>query len=151
MEIKIYEKEPVVLNMGHDCSLKEMIVVANYNFCNYDIKREKLPLTELSDPQKTLLVSLLSFDQRIDSKEVILQMKLKGFRPASLAELIYFEMAYPELCAGVPIIALGSVYRDSFGINSVPQFVADKNGRNLFLDLVDGDWEIGDKFLAVAI
>lgn len=73
-------------------------------------------------------------------------MKLKGFRPASLAELIYFEMAYPELCAGVPIIALGSVYRDSFGINSVPQFVADKNGRNLFLDLVDGDWEIGDKF-----
>ncbi|MGI5827249.1 MAG: hypothetical protein ACOX6C_02290 [Patescibacteria group bacterium] len=151
MEIKIYEEEPIVLSLGDDCCLKEMIMVANYDFCNYDIKEDKSPLTELSNPGKTLSVSLFSFDQKIGSKEVILQMKLKGFRPASLVELIYFEMAYPELCTGAPIIALGSIYRDSFGINSVPQFVLDKNGRNLYLDLFDGDWEQGDKFLAVVI
>ncbi|MDD3939674.1 MAG: hypothetical protein PHF49_03435 [Patescibacteria group bacterium] len=151
MEIKIYEEEPVVLNMGYDCSLKEMIVIGNYDFCNYDIKEKNFPMMELSDPEKTLSASLFSFDQKIRSKEVISQMKFKRFRPSSLAELIYFEMTYPELCAGVPIIALGSIYRDSFGVNSVPQFVLDKNGRNLYLDFFDGDWEIGDKFLAIAI
>ncbi|MDD4444103.1 MAG: hypothetical protein PHP81_03475, partial [Patescibacteria group bacterium] len=77
MEIKIYEEEPVVLNMGYDCSLKEMIVIGNYDFCNYDIKEKNFPMMELSDPEKTLSASLFSFDQKIRSKEVISQMKFK--------------------------------------------------------------------------
>lgn len=151
MEIRIYEEDPIVLSLGDDCSLKQRIIVANYNFCNYDINEKNFPAPELSNQEQKLSVRLFSFKQRIESKEVIWQLKNKGCRPATLVELIAFELEYPEFCTGVPIIALGSIYRDTFGVKSVPQFLLDKNGRSLYLDLFEGEWEKGDKFLAVAI
>lgn len=151
MEIRIYEEGPFVLNLVYNRSLKEKIFVGNYDFCNYDINEKNLTAQELSDQEQKLLVRLFSFNQRISSREAILQMKHKRRRPAILDDLIFFELEYPELCKEVPIIALGSIVRDIFGVNSVPQFLLDKSGRNLYLDLFERRWEEGDKFLAIDI
>ena len=152
MEIRIYEEGPFVLNLVYNRSLKEKIFVGNYDFCNYDINEKNLPAQELSDQEQKLLVRLFSFNQEVFSREVIADMKRRGCGPAFLPELIDFELEYPELCVPeVPVISLGSVYRDTFGVNSVPQFLLDKNGRNLYLDLFERRWRKGDKFLAVIL
>ncbi|MDD4466748.1 hypothetical protein EOL72_02860 [Candidatus Falkowbacteria bacterium] len=152
MERRIYEQGPFSLKLSRGCSLEEKIVVGNYDFINCDIKKKNFPLQESRRQIGELLIKLFSFNQEVFSREVIADMKRRGCGPAFLPELIDFELEYPELCVPeVPVISLGSVYRDTFGVNSVPQFLLDKNGRNLYLDLFERRWRKGDKFLAVIL
>ena len=62
MEIRIYEEGPFVLNLVYNCSLKEKIVLGNYDFCNYDINEKNFPAQELSGQEQKLLVRLFSFE-----------------------------------------------------------------------------------------
>ena len=121
--------------------LKELLQKAKFSYVNSDIIEENFPYSE---PRK---IELISYEESMESTEVVKDLESKGLEPANLYDLIQFHIDNPK--NDNHIIALGSVWRVFFGYRYVPCLWGGSGGRRLLLRWIGGAWNPPCRFAAV--
>jgi len=88
-------------------SLRSLISACNLDWVNSNVTAENFPIP--AGFQFATETKLFHFERTVSSEEVITEMKLKGWNPATIFDLLEFGAKNPELQRQIPIIALGSV------------------------------------------
>ncbi len=128
-------------------SLAEIIKMGKYGWENSNVTAENFPLQ--GEGEKEVEVMLFHFGREIKSEAAINEMDKAGYRPATIKELLALGYSYPELQKQFPVVALGSVCRDSDGHLQVPCLDWHGAGRLLDLDLFGLNWGDKHRFAAV--
>lgn len=136
------------VTVDHTLSRKEMISAGSYDSVNSDITekhfaRDKKEGKEKVDPE------LIHLDKQMSSEAVLAELKHRGYRPATLSELLAFGSTYKNEQRKYPIVALGSVWRYWSGDRRVPCLWGDAGRRGLGLDWFGLDWSGHCRCLAV--
>jgi len=98
-------------------SLHEMIEAGGYDYVNDDINAERFPISGTGT--MSLDLELVHIGRSISSDAAEKELEKRGLRPATIAELLAFGAAHPEVQRSLPIVALGSVCGVG-GYRSVP-------------------------------
>ncbi|MFH0780188.1 MAG: hypothetical protein V1928_05060, partial [Parcubacteria group bacterium] len=80
--------------------------------------------------------------------EVDAYLAERGLRDADIRELLAFGAKYPKMQLEFPIIARGSVWRDSLALSNVPYLRRDGSVRNLNLNYSVIEWNASCRFLS---
>lgn len=136
-----------ILHIIASLSLEERIKRGNYDWTNSDINEGNFP--ENVSISYNTEYELFHFNRSISSENAIKEIENKGFRPGNLVELLAFGEVYPELQREFPILALGSVWRNSIGLQGIPCLRSDDSKRGLGLNWCDLDWSDHCRFLAI--
>ena len=127
----------------HKQTLKQLIKVLKLDYCN-----ENITETNFLDDGQRGGVEILHFDSLItETEEVITQIEEKGYRPATIYELLIW--AKDNWNGKDIIVALGSVWRGLRGGRSVPYLWSGSRERILALHWFEGDWGRDYRFAAV--
>lgn len=127
-------------------SLADMILAGAYDWVNSDITSEHFPVKGKGKVE--LNPELVHYGQGMSSDEIVQDMDKRGLRPGTLAELLAFGAKYPDKQREFPIVALGSVWQVRDGNRFVAFLHSNDSKRKLFLNVWDGDWCGGYRFLA---
>lgn len=128
--------DTLLITVDYGKTVDEMVSAGKYVQFNPDVNSENFPLPiEKVGKKEILSVKLFHFNHSVSSKNIARGMSKKGFRPATVAEILAFGATYPELQKQNPIAATGSV----FGW-FVPCLYSIGNERRLGLDLNVGRW-----------
>ena len=92
---------------------------------------------------------LFHFNRSISSDDAIAEMDKAGYRPCLIEDLLSLGVAYKKLQKQFPIVALGSVWRNSPGTRYVPSLYWDGHGRFLYLSCSGRDWVADCRFAVV--
>ena len=136
-----------LMAVNYSQSLDQMIKAGYCNWINDNITVDHFPIEGSGKQEKNF--TLFHFDKTKTSEEVIAEMNKEGFSPAKIEDLLVLGESQPELQKQFPIIALGSVWRDSDGNPLVPYLRWSGIERNLNLDYFASSWRSGYRFLAV--
>lgn len=135
---------PITINYG--LSLAEMIKVGKYDSVNSDITEKHFPVNGKGTNE--VVTELVHFNRFIESDEVIQELDKRGFRPATIEELLAFGTKYPEMQKQFSIVALGSFWQH-LGRRHIPFLWCDSNERHLYLHWFEYRWRGNYRFLAV--
>jgi hypothetical protein len=91
---------------------------------------------------------LVHFDRDMSTENVLIELKSRGLRPATLDELLAYARKYPDKQKEFPIVALGVSYIWD-GCHDLPCLDWDGDGRGMSLDWGGSDWNSCYRFLAV--
>lgn len=127
-------------------TLAEMISVGNYDWVNSDITNDHFPVKGEGKQEQELV--LFHFNRAISSDDAMKKMEEDGYKPAVIEELLALGESQPELQRQFPIVALGSVWRDSDGGRRVPSLDWCDAERDLDLSAFELDWREDYRFLA---
>lgn len=98
VEVDYREKETIQYLLG----------AGNYDWMNSDISDEHFPQKKIGETSIT--VRLMNFGRVISTKDIFIEFKKSGLRPANPAELLALGAKYPNLQKQFPIIALGQTW-----------------------------------------
>jgi hypothetical protein len=136
--------------------LKEAIKECKFDYVNQGITGKNFPISgkgkhpSIHSGQVKLDLELIHFDKKVmSSDQVLAEFKERGYRPATLPELLAFEENYPEEQRKYPIIALGSFWQYWDGRRCVPYLGRWFGGRGLILGWLEDNRSEGCRFLAV--
>ena len=141
-------KQTYTVTADYSKTIDEMLKNGKYDWANDDITADHFPSKEKGT--KRIKIALFKFDHDISGEDVIRKMG-KGFRPASLKEILSLGAQYPDLQRKDWIVALGSTWRDSDGNVYVPYLGNDGGFRSLYLRWWDGDWRSYWRFAGVQV
>lgn len=135
-------REPTVVGylvmVDNDQTLEQMIAAGRYGWKMPNINAKHFPLTGTGKVAVNL--ELIHFNRAIDTNDVLKEIDARGYRPATIAELLALGASQPELQRQFMIIALGSVYRDMFGNGEVVSLDGCISSRGLNLSALPGVW-----------
>lgn len=135
------------VTVNYDQTVEELIKVGKYDWKNNNIISSYFASAEKG--QVGVTIHLFNFDHDISSEDAIREMEGKGFRPATLKELLTLGAAHPDLQRSNPIVALGSIWRRPARDVCVPCLNGDRRSRDLCLYWWIGDWDSTWRFAAV--
>ena len=133
--------------INYNRSVEDGIKAGNYDWKNNDITSKHFPSQETGS--REVVIELFHFGKDMSTDEVLAELDKQGYRPATLKELLPLGEKYPNLQREFPIIALGSVWRDSNGNRFCPYLGRDGSERNLDLRWVGRRWGDGCRFAVV--
>jgi len=149
-QVKKDSEEMITLTVDYSRTLKQMIADGKYDWKNENITEKNFPIPEEVKGKKVeISTKLFHFNRDISSEDAKKEMDKDGFRPATLFEQQAFAQKHPELQRQFPIVALGSVWRSTYGIRRVPYLRVDDDERGLRLDWLGFIWRADCRFLAV--
>ena len=128
----------------------QMIVAGRYDWRNSDISEKHFSVKGEGVVERTL--ELVHYGKNMTPMAALEAIERKGYRPATIEELLAFGATYPDLPQDFPIIALGAVWEDPdyYRPREIACLDRDKDGRGLGLDsFFDTEWHAGCRFLAV--
>ncbi len=128
-------------------TLSQMVQAGNYGWVHDDITQDHFPIK--GSGQKEVEVVLFHFDKVITSEEAITEMDKAGFRPARIEELLALGAQQPEFRKKFPIMAPGSVWRNSDDRCDIPHLHCNAYQRNLNLYWFGSNWHRNYRFAAV--
>lgn len=137
---------PIKVVVDYTKTLAEMISAGKYDWVNENITQERFPVSGNKKEERELV--LFHFNRVISSENAIAEMEKAGFVPCDILDLLALGASQPELQRQFPIIALGSVWRDSGGHRRVPYLFRHDAKRYLDLDYFEHDWDECYRFLA---
>jgi len=98
----------IILSVDYSKTLDLAIADGKYDRVDSAISVKNFPV--VSGIKVAIFTSLFQFvDGDISSEDVIKEMDRRGFRPATLMELLALGETHPELQRQFPIIALGTI------------------------------------------
>ncbi len=92
------------VTVDYSQTLEEMIAAGHYDWKNSDINQDNFPVR--GEGKKEVEVTLVHFNRLVESDEAIREMEAKGYRPATIEELLALGKEQPDLQRSFPIIAL---------------------------------------------
>lgn len=91
-----------------EATIQWLLKEGNYDWMNEDISDEHFP--QKKTERTSVVMRLVNFERVISSKDVLLEFKNNGLRPANPAELLAFGAKHPSLQRQFPVIALGQTW-----------------------------------------
>lgn len=147
-EVSEFANQIFPVEVDYSRSLKEMISAGKYEWAHSDIIEEHFPI--FGQDKYKVDLELIHFNKVINSDEVLAELKKRGYRPATLPELLAFGAKYPDEPGWYPIVALGSVWLGWRYYYEVPYlWSSDRIKRYLFLSRLEDVWPGFYRFLAV--
>jgi hypothetical protein len=123
--------------------LKQLIKKLKFDYVNPDITEVNFP-----DDGQRGKVEILYFNEVLTTEKVLEKIEKKGYRPATLYELINYVKDWN----GKDLIAaLGSVWQRSDGDRNCPFLCRGGTWRRLSLGWVDDGWNDSSRFAAVRV
>ena len=149
-EINQIANGEIKLVVDYTKTLEETCACGGYDLVNSGIKAEDFPIPpEMVGKKIEVSARLFNFNCVVGSKNAIFAMNAAGYPPANIMELLALGILFPELQLYFPIIALGSIVKDSNGDCYVPCLIV--NGHRIRLFKFDGSWGHICRFLGVRI
>lgn len=139
--IKIYKQD-----INYDSFVADMIKAGNYDWVRDDVTKINFPSSEIG--KKEIYFGLFHFRKEMLSTNIVVEMLMSGYRPATLKELLAFGKMNPAVQRRFSIIALGSTGKID-GDCFVPELFEDDGDRVLGLRYFDDGWVSCYRFLAV--
>lgn len=127
--------------------IEAKVVAGHYDWSNSDITSKHFPTNRTGTVKGG--IKLFHFDRNISSEEAIREMDKAGYRPAEACELLDFGKTHPDVQREFPIIALGSIWRDSRSSRSVVYLGRPGAERGARLFWFDDAWGGYCRFAAV--
>jgi len=148
---KLAVRKPIIVGypvtIDHDQTLEQMIAAGRYDWKNGDINAKHFPLTGTGRVEVTL--ELIHLNRVINTNDALKEIDQRGYRPATIAELLALGASQPELQRQFPIIALGSVWRHPLGDRVVAYLHKSVSKRRLNLCWISDVWGEVCRFLVV--
>jgi len=142
--------DDVKFSVDYSKTVEQAVADGKYDWKNSDVTAEHFPISpEMIGKKVDISGRLFHFDRNISSEDAIKEMDSDGCRPATLMELLALGVTHPELQRQFPIIALGSVWRDSDDRRQVPFLDVDDDDRGLSLYYFGSGWDASCRFLGV--
>ena len=135
------------VTVDYSMSLADMITAGRYDWANEDITFKNFPIN--GKGQAEIMIEIIHFNRCIQSEGALNDFENTGLRAAALPELLAFGAKYPDMQREFPIIALGSLWQDSYGSRRVPALWSSFGGRGLGLDWFRHRWIKYFRFAAV--
>ena len=135
------------VTVDYSQTLAQMVKAGKYDWVSSRITQEYFPLKGKGAVEAK--VELVHLDKVVTTKEVLAELDRLNLRPANIEELLAFGAKHPELQKQFPIVALGSVWRDSDGYRLVPCLGWLGSERDLGLRWFGCAWSGYYRFLAV--
>lgn len=146
------KEEVFIVSINYSKSLKELMLRGCYDWVNGGINERNFVLPAHLINQRVLVSSkLFNFNRLLSSEEAIYEMRKKGYRPATIFELLALGSKYKWLQRYFPIIALGSTWNLAIDVVKVPYLTATTNSRKLHLNSFQVKWPKKCYFLGVSI
>jgi hypothetical protein len=154
----VYGQTPVVLDdeftlwVDYNKSWDQMVEAGQYGFRTDFISPENFPIpTKLVGRMERLHPQLFYFSSAVSGSEVIKFMSQKGYRPATLFELLALGAKDPNLQTKYKINALGSVLRSKTRQPHyyVPCLGFFEGSRSLSIGFLDVPFPAGERFLGI--
>ena len=142
-------KQTYTVTVDYSKSVTELVKEGKYDWANDSITTSNFPSKEKGS--KRVEITLFKFKENITSKEVVKKMKAKGYRPATIKELLTLGVNKPDLQRGNWIVALGSKWLGSFGDVHVPNLGGAESDRTLCLPWWRGGWNSDWQFACVQV
>ncbi len=139
--------EVLIATVNYDRSIADGIAAGKYDWKDTDITEKRYSRSGSGTQEVTF--SLVHFGKNTSTKDALAELDRRGFRPATLQELLAVGVQHPEKQKAFPIIALGSVWRNLLGDRCVPYLDAFGSQRGLHLHWLGSDWDGQCRFLAV--
>jgi len=127
--------------------LEQLIKAVKLDYVNSDITSEHFPIK--GTPAGISEMKLLHINRIISTKDVLKNIEEKGYRPATIYELLVF--AEKKWNGKALVVALGSVWWHRNGRRFVACLDRDGGKRLLYLSWFEGDWRAIYRFLVVPI
>lgn len=131
------------VTVDHGKTIEEMVAAGQYRKVHEDINSRNFPIRNDGKVERCRL-EIVHFNCATTIGAVDYYLDLRIMRPATLAELLAFGAAYPEIRPVFPIIAVGSIW-DGYGTWIVPHL--DSGG--LGTGCGNSKWSEFCRFLAV--
>lgn len=130
------------LDTNRSKSLPALISSGKFGYVNPNITEANFPDVGIGHDFK-----VYDFKKTVSSDYAIKQMEKDGYRPANLRELLIWISANWN---GLDlVVALGQIWRDSYGDRCVPYVFRWIGERELYLDYFSSGWYGRFRFLAV--
>lgn len=133
--------------INYDRSVEEGIKAGKYDWKNSDITSEHFPSQEIGTIEGP--VELFHFSKDMETDGVLAELDKKGYRAATLKELLALGEKCPDLQREFSIIALGSVWRNPYGGRHCACLDRGGSGRRLNLGWIGNRWSDLCRFAAV--
>jgi len=148
VEDSIFGKE-FSLTVDYSLSFEQMVGVGVYDFQNAVIHFDDFPTPVVLVGKKIeIKARLFHFDQDVSSEDAIKQLNKKGYRLASSFELLTVGKKYPDWQCYFPIIAFGSIWRDTTDFTTT--YLDCEHGKRwLTIDGCNNNWSKYSRFLAI--
>jgi len=111
-------------------SLEAMVKNGRYDFVNPALLPDNFPVERSGKAAAVTLVELDNFDGIPTAAQAEELLAQRGYRPATLAELLALGAKYPEAQANATIIALGTKWKTPAGHMAVPALTGMKVTRS---------------------
>ncbi|OGZ31804.1 MAG: hypothetical protein A3H02_01995 [Candidatus Niyogibacteria bacterium RIFCSPLOWO2_12_FULL_41_13] len=131
--------------------METMVKEGCYGFVDHHITSHNFPTDQKNTTGKVVL-TLISFDREMSTKEVFEEFNKKGLRPAKPHELLEFLVSrekLPEAQDNSIIVALGFVWQDEYDRPYVLFYYHFCSMRHLYLRKAEGPWNMNYLFAAV--
>ena len=122
------------LTVDYDRSIEVGIAAGKYDYQDPDITSANFPPESGKSGQVQLEVIILGIDKYATAEEILKRMDRKGYRPATLQELLAFSEAYPDYQRQNWVVALDPIWQDPSGDRSVVVLYGHAGNRSASLD-----------------
>jgi len=86
-------------------TITDLLAAGRYDWTNDDITDEHYPQEKSGDEE--VAIELVHIGHAVSSEDAIKELKMRGLRPANVAEILAFGTAYPDVQPKCPVISLG--------------------------------------------
>jgi hypothetical protein len=135
------------MTVDYSQSIEKAAKAGKYRWVNSDITSENFPTKRSGIVEVD--IELVHFGRDMSTEEVLAELGKRGLRPAETHELLKLGEKFPDLQREFPIIALGSVCRDSYDDLSCPSLDSNRSVRVLYLYCLGGRWDGDYRFAAL--
>lgn len=137
------------VSVDYSLSIEEMVRAGRYDWSNESITSKNFPRLQ-SWGKREVEVELVHLDRYMRNGDgVIRELDKRGYRPATLPELLALGAQYPDLQRTYSIPAFGSVWQDPDGDRYVAYLDGRASNRGLDLDWLEDGWRLYWCFAAV--
>ena len=138
---------PVIIDYSQ--SLKQMIAAAMLDSVHSDINDKNFPIMKEGIVETTFMLE--RFDHPVRTTDAVGLLDKKGFRPATIVDLIAFGTIYPDVQEEFGVVAVGTLWDPGNVHHSydVPYLSHSNHGRSLSLFRSAPRWKERYRFLVV--
>lgn len=148
--LALSEINSLTVTVDYSLTLVEMIKASGCSSVDPDITVEHFPFPFRGKKEKIeLKITRVDFGRDIFTDEAKWLMRRHGFRPARIEVLLALAAQHPELLQKSPVVALGSKWRNEYGLNISPYLRGSSGNRQLELTCADNEWGDNCQFVVV--
>lgn len=119
-----------LVSVDYSLSIEEMTKsIRRYGWIHSKVTNENFPIE--GNRKQEVELQLIKLKHKSSTEEILDEMKSRGLRAATLAELLAFDAKFPNMAMSFYVVALGSIWYSPDGYSYAPELGVSMYGRNV--------------------